>query len=186
MLLKIDEIKAKLDEKFLPLEPVITGLRMVDSSMNEDILNDLERSLGTSFPFPFRKLLLQYDFGRLTIGPVVFGTTGDYDKILNKYNLSEETKWWRGGSHSKEVIMIANSDPYAICLNCTSGEVLAFLHEKDLKNSVSISSCFDKFISGIGTVFFKRLEIEDRTKLVSEVVLETESKDLMFWSYLAE
>ncbi len=186
MLLNIDEIKAKLDAEFLPLEPMLSGYRMIDSTIVSDELEGLEKSLNTRFPGEFRNLVFRYDFCNLTIGPIFFGTTGDYIKTLKEYNLSEQTKEWTLGPRPNHIVLIADSDPYAICLNCENGHVLAFLHEESLKESVTISSSFELFFRGIGTVILMRTEVEDRYELATQVAAELESQDDDFWMQLAE
>ncbi|NAG47406.1 hypothetical protein GUC42_24695 [Escherichia coli] len=65
MLLSIEDIKSGLDKEFLPLEPMVTGLRLVGKITEIDEVEDTEKRLGVTFPDTFSSLIRQYNFGYL-------------------------------------------------------------------------------------------------------------------------
>lgn len=71
-LLTIDGIEKGLDQEFLSLEPMLTGLRLIKRGVSEESLHHAENLFAVAFPDAFRKLIQTYDFGWLTIGPIVF------------------------------------------------------------------------------------------------------------------
>src|ERR1700722_3462660 len=104
MLLGLEEIQRRLDEMFQPLEPELTGLRLIAESQSPARLKQCESALQVVFPATFKRLVLTYDFGRLTIGPTSFGDVGDGLVRLNSPWLGQ---WWGSGSRPSSLLMVA-------------------------------------------------------------------------------
>ena len=183
-LLSTEEIKHGLDKEFLPLEPMLAGLRLIDGGLTDEALDTFERSMNLSLPTAFRKVVKDYDFGRLTIGPVVFCNTGDYLGELTKLNT--KVVWWRTDSRPTNLLMVANSDPFPILLNLETGEVLAMDVERGWQASRTIARNFDLFVKGVGTTMLGRNQSAERAALGRSVASEVGSPEQPFWLQLAE
>ncbi|WP_371764996.1 SMI1/KNR4 family protein [Massilia sp.] len=182
-LLSVEEIKAELDREFTPLEPMLTGFRLIEKNTPDSAIKSAEKLISTNFPYGFRELIAKFDFGNLTIGPVVFCSSGDYLAELVELNLN--VMWWGGGQRPENIIMIGNSDPFAILLNTNSGSVYAFDSENGWEKSKKISDDFFGFFSALGTVVLTRNQTLDRRKLAEEILEEVGAEDFEFWLRLA-
>lgn len=184
ILLSTHEIQQGLDKEFVPLEPMLTGLRLIGGGLSDAALETFERSMNLSLPTSFRELVKEYDFGKLTIGPVVFCNAGDYVGELTKLNT--KVAWWGTGSRPANLLMVANSDPFAILLNLESGEVLAMDAERGWRASVVIARSFDLFVRGVGTTMLVRNQAVDRAALGRSVASEVETSEEPYWLQLAK
>lgn len=183
-LLSFEEIQKGLDNEFIPLEPMLKGYRLNKGGLDENVLSKCESTLSLGFPPDFRRLISIYDFGNLTIGPVAFCATGDYSSELIEYN--EHVVWWGESQRPSNLIMIANSDPFAILLDVNTGDILAMDLELGWQNSVKISENFENFVKGIGTVILLRNAADDKEKLARLVHDVTGSQNINFWITLAK
>jgi hypothetical protein len=183
-LLSIEEIKAELDREFIPLEPMLTGFRLIEKNTSESAIKAAEKKLiSTSFPYGFRELITKFDFGNLTIGPIVFCSTGDY--LAELIELNSNVMWWGQGQRPENLIMIGNSDPFAILLNTQSGSVYALDSEIGWIKSKKISDDFFGFFSALGAVVLTRNQTLDRRKLAAEISEDVGGEDFEFWLRLA-
>lgn len=142
-LLSVEEIKAELDREYALLEPMLTGFRLIEKNTPDSAIKSAEKLISTNFPDGFRELIAKFDFGNLTIGPVVFCSSRDYLAELVELNLN--VMWWGAGQRPENIMMIGNSDPFAILLNTDSGSVYAFDSETSWKKSKKISDDFFGF-----------------------------------------
>ena len=182
-LLSVEEIKAGLDREFIPLEPMLTGFRLIEKNTPESAIKSVEKLISTRFPDSFRELIAKFDFGNLTIGPVVFCATGDY--LTELIELNSNVTWWGQGQRPENLIMIGNSDPFAILLNTHSGSVCALDSEFGWGKSKKISDDFFGFYSALGTVVLTRNQTLDHRKLAAEILEEVGGEDFEFWLRLA-
>ncbi|MFL6635309.1 MAG: hypothetical protein ACJ8HJ_23640 [Massilia sp.] len=60
-LLSIDDIKAGLDKEFLPLEPMLTGFRLIEKVTPSSAIEDAEKKISIRFPDDFREIIAKYD-----------------------------------------------------------------------------------------------------------------------------
>lgn len=184
ILLSVDEIKHGLDREFLPLEPMLTGLRLIDGGVSDDALEAFESTMGVKLPISFREIVKSYDFGRLTIGPVAFCNGGDYLVELKKIN--SIVPWWGGDLRPNSLLMVANSDPFAILINLDDGEVLAMDVELGWQKAQSIARSFDLFVKGIGTTMLRRDRNVDPDVLSKGISAEVGSVEQAYWLQLAK
>ncbi|WIH24475.1 hypothetical protein [Photobacterium damselae] len=182
-LMNLDEIQKGLDEEFLPLEPILEGFRLKEPGLESDILDKLAVRISVLFPSDFRQIISKYDFGNFTIGAIVFCATGDYVEEIVECN--ESVTWWGKGLKPANLIMIANSDPYAIILDVNSGEVLTIDPEFGASKAITVASSFDAFIRGIGSIFLLRNNSDNKEALAEFVKNAVGSHDKNFWSFLA-
>jgi hypothetical protein len=183
-LLTINEIQHGLDKEFLPLEPMLTGFRLVNGGMLETSLIESEKQLGVTLPLAFRDMIKTFNFGRLTIGPVVFCNAGDYLKELVELNTS--INWWGEGQRPINLLMVANSDPYAILLNVNTGHILAMDVERGWQHAMHIANGFDVYLRGVGTTMLRRNELGDKALLARDVLADAGGSNLAYWAHLAK
>jgi len=183
-LLSLEELRDGFDKEFLPLEPMLTGYRLKKGGLEENVLLQCEATLSISFPSDFRRLISEYDFGNLTIGPIAFCASGDYQGELLDFN--ECTRWWGSGERPANLIMIANSDPFAILLDVDTGEVLSMDAELGLHKSTVVSKTFENFLGGIGTTILLRNNVDEKEILAKSVHDAISSQSLGFWISLAK
>lgn len=183
-LMTLDEIQEGLDEEFLPLEPILEGFRLKKPGLEANVLDKSEAKISVLFPSDFRRIISTYDFGNFTIGPIAFCATGDYGRELIEYNQS--VAWWGEGLRPANLIMIANSDPYAIILDVSSGEILAIDPEVGASRANAVASSFDAFVRGVGSVFLLRNNFNNKEALAQSINDIVGSHDNDFWSFLAK
>jgi hypothetical protein len=183
-LLTFDEIKQGLDQQFLPLEPMLTGLRLVDGGVLDEALDSCESQLSVAFPTSFRSTVKAFDFGKLTIGPIVFCNTGDYLRELKRVNT--EITWWGNGGRPDNLLVVANSDPYAIFLNCEMDELFALDADIGWQKAKKIAKGFDNYVRGIATIMLRRTNMRDFVSLAQAVMSDVDGTDLAYWSQLAK
>lgn len=183
-LLSMEEIRQGLDKEFLLLEPTLTGLRLIRGGVSENDLEVFERGMNVQLPATFRQPVKEYNFGKLTIGPVVFCNNGDYLSELTKLNTN--VGWWGRGERPVDLIMVANSDPFAILLDLKKGVVLAMDVERGWQAANMVASSFDLFVQGVGTTMLRRSESPDRGVLGRDVASTVGGGDLQYWLDLAK
>ena len=187
MLYELTQIQERLDEQFKPLEPMLEGFRLVGSSVSKKDLESVENKLQIVLPEEFRQLILEYEFGKLTIGPIVFCNDGDYLTWLVERNRDDHLQqhaWW-SGNRPPSLILVANSDPYAIIYDTASCIVYAFPHGEPHDRAVRIAKSLLLFVRGVSTAFLARAENGVNTELAQEIAFETDS-DADFWLWLCE
>lgn len=182
-LLTIEEVRRGLDAEFLPLEPGLTGLRLIVGGSSADALTQVQNRLNFQFPEAFNRIASEFDLGDLAIGPVSFCGSGDY--LSELLQLNEDVKWWGQGARPADWLMVANSDPYAFLLNATSGRVSAFDHDRGWSQAVDVAEDFEYFLRGVGTVMLLRAQVVDVGSLARKVAKEAGAVDEEFWSFLA-
>jgi hypothetical protein len=178
-LLTISEIQQGLNRKFAPLEPLLTGFRLIPAGVPEMALVQYERELATPLPSAFRNAIQTFDFGRLTVGPVAFGSTGDYLKELR--NLNTNVKWWGEGKRPANLLMVANSDPYAILLDLVTAGVRAMDAERGWKNATDVANGFLAYLRGLGTAMLRRESVADKLSFANELLADVGGADLAYW-----
>jgi hypothetical protein len=182
-LMSIEQVRQGLDTEFRPLEPTVTGLRLISRVTPPDALRQVQERLNVEFPEAFRRVISQFDLGDLAIGPVSFCGSGNY--LAELVELNEQVRWWGLGGRPAERLMVANSDPYAILLNVTNGRVIAFDREGDWLQGTDIAEDFELFVRGIGSVMLLRAQVLDKESLGREVASQVGAQDKEFWEFLA-
>ena len=181
-LLTIEEIQRGLDIEFAPLEPALTGYRLLPKTTDENKVKAVEHQLRVIFPDEFRKSISEFDFGNLTIGPVAFCFAGDYLKEL--IDLNSGTRWWGSGDRPRDLLMVANSDPFAILLNVDDGSVHAMDSQQGVQSGFKIAENFRLFFLGLGTAMLKRNEVPDPYAFATDIGSTVGSGPLDFWMNL--
>lgn len=185
-LLTMLELEGELNREFAPLEPDLMGLRLVRPGTSHVEVGVLQALLGVQFPASFTTTMTTFNLGSLTIGPTVFGHEVEYSRVLREANLEPVVPWWGVGERPASTVMFGNSDPYALVLDCTRGDVLAIQHGGG-GGGLVVASDFELFLRGIGTVFVGR-QTERAEPDIGPVVgalVGSSSEGLAYWSELA-
>ena len=189
MFLKLDEITKKLDQIFLPLEQEgMTGMRLLPQK-DASAFKQAQKSLGVDFPAKFTELLSKFELGEFEICNVSFGARGDYASELVRLNSVDEFggKWWSGKERPANLIVFAVGDPWIFLLDCTSGEVYAWLLGDKKLCSRCVASDFEKFFIALASTYIARLN--DEAMPSAEHFLNFAQADdtaLSFWQEMAQ
>lgn len=178
MLLELSEIEPKLYEKFSPFGGDMDDLIMKSGGGSVDDVIDLEQKLNIKLHDKFKSFILKYDLGNFSLGSFIFGNDDDYlGKIFELNNENNLTQWWGKGPRPESLLLVTYNDPYSILLELSRGKVYAITSESDLNNMKQVSSAFDLFCRGVGTMFLNKANPIDVEKLVG-------SENKSFWSSL--
>jgi hypothetical protein len=176
-LLSFNEIQRELDEKFLPLEPMLTGFRILPQTADSP-LGCWSEARGVALPGGLWEIASQFDLGKLTIGPVTFGTRGDYGEVLDLLNADQSMK------DERTFIVFANSDPFSFAFATSNGFVYAIDPERGIPEG-PIANSVAQFLRGVGTIFLRRPQAEDRRALADSIAAVVGAADQRFWRWLA-
>ncbi len=182
-LLTIEEVQRGLDAEFRPLEPSVTGLRLIAKDASPAAVSQVQSRLKVQFPEAFMRIISRFDLGDLAIGPVNFCGSGDYLAELLQCN--EEVKWWGPGVRPLDRLMVANSDPYAFLLNVANGRISAFDREQSWSQAIDVAEDFENFIRGVGTAMLLRAQEPDKEALGRAVARDVGAATAEFWIFLA-
>lgn len=193
-LLSLNDIQRGLIEQYEALDGEIAELNMKASSLSDDEIDNFAATLNIELPKSFKELVLKYDFGRLSIGGVVFGHTGNYLEFLkssNRLDMSPDwsrwEQWWGQGVRPQAYLMIANTDGYVILLNTTDGSIVAYLRSEDWNTNRRIADDFEQFVRGAGTSHFGRRTADNRRTFGEEIARRCGvNVHTKFWEELAQ
>ncbi|ANF96468.1 SMI1/KNR4 family protein [Paenibacillus bovis] len=177
-MLTLSEIKQKLDDKFIPLQDIVNGLRLMERKQNVTAqVRQLEQQLGMSLPADFADFVHAYDLDNFGLCNVTFGTENDYVKwVLDINTTSGFDRWWSGSERPAALICIALSDPYTLLLNLQTNEVYAMTSETQDGEWQRVASHFSLFIRGLGTAYLESVSPK-------QLAQETEAETLNFWQW---
>lgn len=186
-LLTIQELEAALEDEFGPLEPDLTGLRLVRPGIGQTSVLGLQRRLDVELPTSFASTLTEFNLGSLTIGPTVFGHETDYADVLLGANIEPVVPWWGTGDRPTSMVMFGNSDPFALIIDCKTGAVLALQHGQGLDRALIVATDFDLFLRGLGTVFVQRQREAGSHELGAMIgaLAGSSAEGLAYWRELA-
>lgn len=183
-LLPLNDIQQGLDKLFLSLEPDLTGFRLLPSSTNHTEIACFEQQLNLTLPIDFKEIIQQFDFGNLTIGPVVFSACGDYLAELFEFN--ESLNWWgTTDSRPQNYLMVATADIYLILMDVTNGRIFAFDREAHWQSLRVIAGSFSIFIQAVGSVMLQRHPDKNNNSLAAKICTSIQGEDISFWEFLA-
>lgn len=191
MLFEIHEIQRRLDEQFLPLEPMLTGFRLVSTEVGQEAVKSLSEQLNVVLPEHFKSILQQFDLGEFTIGPIAFCNMGNFFAWIvenNRDDVPNESRWWGSAKRPSDLLLIANSDPYAVLMNNTTGGISVFKHGDSWRDTqIIVADNFALFLRGLGTVFIQRNDKGNNSALANDVSNEAGGgSENVFWQWLAE
>jgi len=182
-LLTIDEIISSIMEETEGLDAEITdGIILSKKEIPQSEIEKLKSELGIEYlDSSFSEHILSYNWGNFGFLSYQFGY-GDETSLswLITRNLEYEDY---PVLLKKNLIIIANGDPYTILLECKSGKIYAFTSDMRYEEIVTIASDFEEFIRGMGTAQYavwKHAEEE----FVELIEREFSENRLKFWKEL--
>jgi hypothetical protein len=188
VILDIESIRRRLDERFVPLEPMLAGMRLIVRAGQDAAIEECQRILDVTFPRSFAAIVARYDFGHFTMGPVAFCDDGDYFGFVAKMNSrSASAIWWDYGDRPRVIILIANSDRFAILLDTQSENILGLEHGRSYMTDLFVlARDFEYFIRGIGTAILERNAGGQNSALARQIATEVGATEIgPFWDWLA-
>lgn len=182
-LLSLEEIQQELDRKFLPLPEFMWNGRLRSGGVSDSALAECEKALGRKLPSAFCTLIQAYDFGDLTLGPVMFSFNGDYLQRLIDLNVGKYS--WGCIGCPANLITVALSDPYSILLDTVHGTVHA--HDPDLEwdQITHIASGFDTYFRGLAMAMVRLGKVEDSEAFAQQLLADVGGTDMRYWRTMA-
>ncbi|WP_223556917.1 SMI1/KNR4 family protein [Lysinibacillus sphaericus] len=177
-LLNIDEITTILDRDFIPIESIVTGLRLKKQVGMQKNVEQVERRLGVKFPADFVNLILNYDFGDFSILGIHFGSETNYlEKLISFHeHLSNEDV----ANFSNQFICIAIGDYLTFIMDVNCGNIYVFGSETPFNKKIKIAESFTKLIQALGTAYFHRTQ-NTQTEFLDIVIKTFDSDSIDFW-----
>ena len=84
---------------------------------------------------------------------------------------------------AKNLIIIANGDPYTILLECKSGEIYAFTSDMSYEEIVPVASDFEEFVRAMGTAEYAVWKNAEK-EFIESIERECSESGLKFWKEL--
>jgi hypothetical protein len=160
------------------LQQELSDVNLKKTNLNYQSLERLKCELKIiSIPEEFKQLILEYDFGDLTLGSISFGYKENYIDFLIKHNTffkkDEITKvnfpiWWKKGERPSNYLAIADSDGYIILLDTETGQILAFSRIESYQDAQLICSNFKLFFQAAATIYI-RLRTDENKELLVDI-----------------
>ena len=182
-LLTIDEIISSIMEETEGLDAEITdGIILSKKEIPQSEIEKLKSELGIEYlDSAFSEYILGYNWGNFGFLSYQFGY-GDETSLswlINRNLDYDEYPVLR----ERNLIIIANGDPYTILLECKSGEIYAFTSDMSYEEIVPVASDFKEFIRVMGTAQYA---VWNHTEEEFVELMEREASDssLAFWKEL--
>lgn len=182
-LLSIEEITTILDKDFIPLEPIVMGLRLKKQVGTKDNIEDVERRIGVKFPADFVDLILNYDFGDFSILGVHFGSNTDYLEKLISYqeDLSNEDV----NSLSNQFLCIAMGDYFTFIMDVNCGNIYVYGSETPFNKKIKVAESFTNLIQALGTAYFHRSQ-NTQSEFLDIVINSFDSDSIEVWKEIVK
>lgn len=182
-LLTIDEIISSIMEETEGLDAEITdGIILSKKEIPQSEIEKVKSELGIEYlDSAFSKHILSYNWGNFGFLSYQFGY-GDETSLswlINRNLEYEDCPVLR----KKNLIIIANGDPYTILLGCKSGEIYAFTSDMSYEEIVPVASDFEKFVRAIGTAQYAVWKHSEE-EFVELMESEASDSSLAFWKEL--
>jgi|GEM_PF-2429598 len=177
-LLNIVEITTILDRDFIPLESVVTGLRLKKKVEKKKNIEDIEQRFGMKFPADFVNLILNYDFGDFSILGVHFGSNTNYLETLISYqqHLSKEDV----NNFSNQFICIAMGDYFTFIMDVNCGNIYVYGSETPFNKKIKVAESFVQLIEVLGTAYFHKSQ-NTQTEFLDIINKLFDSDGIDFW-----
>ena len=182
-LITIDEIISSIMKETDGLDAEITdGIVLSKKEIPQSEIEKLKSELGIEYlDSVFSEHILSYNWGNFGFLSYQFGYGDEMGLswLINRNLDYDEYPVLR----KKNLIIIANGDPYTILLECKSGEIYAFTSDMSYEEIAPIAPDFKEFIKAMGTaqyVVWKHAEKE----FVELMEREASDSSLAFWKEL--
>ena len=182
-LLTIDEIISSIMKETDGLDAEITdGIILSKKEIPPSEIEKLKSELGIEYlDSTFSEYILSYNWGNFGFLSYQFGYGDEMSLnwLINRNLEYEDYPVLR----KKNLIIIANGDPYTILLECNSGEIYAFTSDMSYEEIVPVASNFEEFVRAMGTsqyAVWKNAEKE----FIESMECECSESSLKFWKEL--
>ena len=182
-LLTIDEIISSIMTETDGLDAEITdGIVLSKKEIPPSEIEKLKSELGIEYlDSVFSACILSYNWGNFGFLSYQFGY-GDETSLrwlINRNLDYDEYPVLR----KKNLIIIANGDPYTILLECKSGKIYAFTSDMSYEEIVPIAPDFKEFIKAMGTAQYAVWKHTEK-EFVELMEREASDSSLAFWKEL--
>jgi len=182
-LLTIDEIISSILEETEGLDVEITdGIILRKEEISPSEIEKLKSELEIEYlDSVFTENILSYNWGNFGFLSYQFGY-GDETSLnwLINRNLDYDEY---PVLHKKDLIIIANGDPYTIILECKSGEIYAFTSDMSYEEIVPIASNFEEFVRAMGTAEYAVWKNAEK-EFIESMEREYSESSIKFWKEL--
>lgn len=182
-LLTIDEIISSILEETEGLDVEITdGIILRKEEISPSEIEKLKSELEIEYlDSVFTENILSYNWGNFGFLSYQFGY-GDETSLnwLINRNLDYDEY---PVLHKKNLIIIANGDPYTILLECKSGEIYAFTSDMSYEEIVPVASDFEEFVRTMGTAEYAVWKNAEK-EFIESIEREYSESSLKFWKEL--
>ena len=182
-LLTIDEIISSIMEETEGLDAEITdGIILSKKEIPQSEIEKLKSELGIEYlDSAFSEYILSYNWGNFGFLSYQFGYGDEMSLnwLINRNLEYEDYPVLR----KKNLIIIANGDPYTILLECKSGEIYAFTSDMSYEEIVPIASDFKEFVRAMGTAQYAVWK-QSEEEFVELMEREASDSSLAFWKEL--
>ncbi|UQF81529.1 MAG: SMI1/KNR4 family protein [Mogibacterium diversum] len=182
-LLTIDEIISSILEETEGLDAEITdGIILSKKEIPPSEIEKLKSELGIEYlESTFSEYILGYNWGNFGFLSYQFGY-GDETSLSWLINRNLDYDEYPV-LHKKNLIIIANGDPYTILLECKSGEIYAFTSDMSYEEIVPVASDFEEFVRAMGTAEYAVWKNAEK-EFIESIERECSESGLKFWKEL--
>lgn len=182
-LLTIDEIISSITEETEGLDAELTdGIVLSKKEIPQSEIEKLKSELGIEYlDSIFTERILSYNWGNFGFLSYQFGY-GDEMGLSWLINRNLEYEDYPI-LLKKNLIIIANGDPYTILLECKSGKIYAFTSDMSCEEIVLIASDFEEFIRAMETAQYAVWKNAEK-EFIESMEREYSESSLKFWKEL--
>mgnify|MGYP000887445724 CR=1 FL=1 len=182
-LLTIDEIISSIMKETDGLDAEITdGIILSKKGIPPSEIQKLKSELEIEYlDSTFSEHILNYNWGNFGFLSYQFGY-GDETSLswlINRNLDYDEYPVLR----KKNLIIIANGDPYTILLECKSGEIYAFTSDMSYEEIVPVASDFEEFVRAMGTAQYAVWKNAEK-EFIKSMEREYSERSIKFWKEL--
>ena len=182
-LITIDEIISSIMKETDGLDAEITdGIVLSKKEIPQSEIEKLKSELGIEYlDSAFSEYILGYNWGNFGFLSYQFGYGDEMSLnwLINRNLEYEEYPVLR----KKNLIIIANGDPYTVLLECKTGGIYAFTSDMSYEEIVLVASDFEEFVRAMGTAQYAVWK-QSEEEFVELMEREASDSSLAFWKEL--
>ena len=157
---------------------IVLSKKEISQSEIEKLKSELELEYLDSV---FSEHILSYNWGNFGFLSYQFGY-GDETSLSWLINRNLDYDEYPA-LRKKNLIIIANGDPYTILLECKSGEIYVFTSDMGYEEIVPIASDFEEFVRAMGTAEYAVWKNAEK-EFIELMERENSESSLKFWKEL--
>ena len=182
-LLTIDEIISSIMKETDGLDAEITdGIILSKKGIPPSEIEKLKSELEIEYlDSTFSEYILNYNWGTFGFLSYQFGYGDEMSLnwLINRNLEYEDYPVLR----KKNLIIIANGDPYTVLLECKTGGIYAFTSDMNYEDIVHIASDFEEFVRAMGTAQYAVWKNAEK-EFIESMEREYSESSLKFWKEL--